>query len=279
MKPTFQIVADSSADLHVVTDVGFAAAPLKIITADREYVDNPSLDIAAMVDDLSRYKGKSSSSCPNPDDWLTKFNDADYVFCIAISGTLSGSYNAAVVAKTIYEEAHPERRVHVINSLSTGPEMKLLIERLREGILGGNAFDEIVADIEQYRQNTSLIFVLESMKNLANNGRVNPLVAKAVGLLGIRIVGMASERGDLKPLDKCRGQERALDAVVRRMDENKYIGSKVRIAHCLNEAGAIALKERLVKRFGPIDVEIYPCGGLCSFYAEKGGLLIGFEHV
>lgn len=277
--PTFKIIADSSADLRSFAGAAFDSAPLKIITADREYVDDRTLDVAEMVDDLSRYKGKSSSSCPNPQEWLERFEDAPYVFCVTISGTLSGSYNAAIAAKELYEEAHPDRRVHVINSLSTGPEMKLLIERMSEEIASGQSFDDICADIDRYCRNTALIFVLESMKNLANNGRVSPLVAKAAGLLGIRVVGKASDRGDLQPLDKCRGQERALDAVVRRMEESKYIGSKVRIAHCFNEAGAKALKTRLIKRFGPIDVEIYPCGGLCSFYAEKGGLLVGFEHV
>lgn len=277
--PTFKIIADSSADLQQLAGVAFDAAPLKIRTDKHEYVDDRTLDVKKMVDELSRYKGKSSSSCPNPQEWLERFCEADYVFCITISGTLSGSYNAAVAAKELYEEAHPDRQVHVINSLSTGPEMKLLIERLCDGITSGQSFDDICIDVGQYQQNTSLIFVLESMRNLANNGRVSPLVAKAAGLLGIRVVGKASDRGDLQPLDKCRGQHRALEAVVRRMEESKFIGSKVRIAHCLNEAGALALKEQLQKRFGAIDVEIYPCGGLCSFYAEKGGLLVGFEHV
>ncbi len=276
--PSFKIVADSSADLQELDGVAFDAAPLKIITANREYVDDRRLDAHEMVQDLSEYKGKSSSSCPNPEDWLTRFGDAEYVFCITISGTLSGSYNAAVVAKGLYEEAHPGRRVHVFNSLSTGPEMKLLMEKMRDGILAGNPFDKICADVEAYAQQTALLFMLESMKNLANNGRVSPLVAKAVGLLGIRIVGKASDRGDLQPLDKCRGQERALDAIVRRMEETGYNGGKVRIAHCFNEPAAVALKQRLTALFDGISIEIYRCGGLCSFYAERGGLLIGFEH-
>ena len=51
----------------------------------------------------------------------------------------------------------------------------------------------------------------------------------------------------------------------------------MRIAHCLNPKFANVIKAALVKEFGNIDVEIYSCGGLCSFYAEKGGILIGFE--
>lgn len=115
------------------------------------------------------------------------------------------------------------------------------------------------------------------MKNLANNGRVSPLVAKTVGLLGIRIVGKASDKGDLQPLDKCRGEEKAMDTVVLRMQESGFKTGKVRIAHCFNQQAAEQLKDKIQAIAEDVSIEIYPCGALCSFYAEKGGLLIGFE--
>ena len=31
------------------------------------------------------------------------------------------------------------------------------------------------------------------------------------------------------------------------------------------------------EKFPHSSIEIRPCGGLCSFYAEIGGLLVGFE--
>ena len=121
--------------------------------------------------------------------------------------------------------------------------------------------------------------MLESMKNLANNGRVHAVVAKAVGLLGIRIVGQASAVGDLQPLDKCRGQEKAITAIAKRMKDMGLRCGKVRIAHCFNEHAAERLKEMILAEAGAADVEIYACQGLCSFYAEKGGLLVGFEKM
>ena len=44
-----KIVADSSADMIALSGVPFEAAPLKIITADKEYVDNAQLDVYDMV--------------------------------------------------------------------------------------------------------------------------------------------------------------------------------------------------------------------------------------
>lgn len=273
----FRIVTDSSSDLFRLDSVPFATAPLKIITAEHEYVDDGTLDVKNMVETLSVYKGKSSTSCPNPEDWLARFGDTNYVFCIAITGTLSGSYNAALVAKGIYEEQHPDRHVFVLNSLSAGPELKLMIEKTRELILAGECYETICETVQEYTKQTGLLFMLESMKNLANNGRVHSVVAKAVGLLGIRIVGKASDVGDLQPLDKCRGQEKALQAIARRMQEAGFKTGKVRIAHCFNEDAAHRLKEMILSYAKDAQVEIYQCQGLCSFYAEKGGILVGFE--
>lgn len=273
----FKIVADSTADVLSLDTISFSSAPLKIITSEKEYVDNSDLDVADMVETLLKYKGHSSTSCPNPDDWLKTFGDAENVFCITITGTLSGSYNSAVLAKQMYEEMHPERHVYVINSLSAGPELKLIIEKTEEQIRQGKEYAEICKIIEKYTQHTGLIFMLESMKNLANNGRVSSIVAKAVGLLGIRVVGKASDKGDLLPLDKCRGQEKALVEIVKRMKEFGFKGGKVRIAHCLNEDAAKKLRATILGDFPQVDLDIYHCRGLCSYYAKKGGLLVGFE--
>ncbi len=272
-----KIVADSSADLFTSPADSIASAPLKIVTAEKEYVDDEQLDVARMVEELAQYKGKSSSSCPNSEDWLQCFGEAEEVYCVTITATLSGSYNAACVAKQMYEEQHPERKVFVINTLTAGPEMKLIVEKIRELLEAGKSFEEIREEVMTYSRHTGLLFMLESMKNLANNGRVSHLVAKAAGLLGIRVVGKASDRGDLEPLDKCRGEKKALDTIVERMRSLGHKGAKVRIAHCFNEEAAQRLKQRILAAFPNAQVEIYECRGLCSFYAEKGGLLVGFE--
>ena len=274
-----KIVADSSSDLLELAGVPFESAPLKIITAEKEYVDNASLDVLGMVTDLQNYSGRSSTSCPNAGDWLTAFGDADEVFCVTITATLSGSYNAAVQAKQIYEEQHPGRRVFVLNSLSTGPEMALIIEKLQELILEGRAFDDICSEVTKYAKKTGLLFMLESMRNLANNGRVSPLIAKMAGILSIRVVGKASDQGDLEQLNKCRGEKKSLETIVQHLKSLGLKNGKVRIAHCFNENAGKALKELIQKEFSKVQVEIYRCRGLCSFYAEKGGLLVGFEKI
>lgn len=274
----FKIVADSSADVFESENVSFGYAPLKIITSEKEFTDNENLDLKQMVNYLSEYKGKSSTSCPNSSEWLEAFGNAENIFCVPITGTLSGSYNSAKIAKNMYEELHPERRVFVVNTLSAGPELKLIIEKLEELILQNLNFEEICEQITAYTKKTSLLFMLESMKNLSNNGRVKPLVAKAAGLLGIRVIGKASDKGDLEPLHKCKGQERSVHYIAEKLKEFGCKNGKIRISHCFNLEAAQRLKEILISILPDPKIKIYNCKGLCSFYAEKGGLLVGFEQ-
>ncbi|MBE6896168.1 MAG: hypothetical protein E7477_03615 [Ruminococcaceae bacterium] len=90
-------------------------------------------------------------------------------------------------------------------------------------------------------------------------------------------MGKASDQGELEPLEKSRGEQNAIAALLHYMKEAGMRGGKVRIGHCCNENAAVTLKNRILKEFSQANVELYPTGGLCSFYAEKGGLLVGFE--
>ncbi len=272
-----KIVADSSSDVLTLKTVPFASAPLKIITTQKEYTDDAALDVEQMANDLFTYNDKSRSACPGIGDWLDAFGDAQYVFCVTITSGLSGSYNSAETAKREYEDAHPGRRVFVIDSLSAGPELRLIIEKLQELIIAEKGFEEICTAIKQYQEHTGLIFSLESVRNLANNGRVSHLIAGAVGILGIRIIGRASVKGELEQLHKCRGEKKALPMLLKLLHEHHYNGKKLRIGHCLNETAALKLKDMILADYPSADIELHPLRGLCSFYAEKGGILVGFE--
>ena len=219
----FKIVFDSSADILAIKHVDFASAPLKIITDEKQYVDDRELNVENMINELYEYKGRSSSSCPSPMDWLDSFGDAKYVFCVTLTSKISGSYNSATLAKNDYEESFPDRRVYVIDTLSAGPEVRMMVEKIRELILDGKEFDEICKIAEEYKSETELYFVLESLNNFANNGRVSPSVAKMANMFGIRIIGKAY-MGELKPLLKSCGEKKSLAALLERIENAGYKG-------------------------------------------------------
>ena len=272
----YKIICDSSSNLRPAA-AHLATVPLKIVTDKKEYTDDETLNVASMLLELESYKGRSGTSCPNVADWLEAFGEAQWVFAVAITSNLSGSYNAAVQAKQAYEEEYPDRRGCCLDTLATGGEMVLIQEKLEQLIAQGLSFDEVEAAIREYMHHTHLSFMLERMDNLAKNGRVSPIVAKACGILNIRIVGCASDVGTLQPDHKCRGTKKALETIVKDMVEKGYRGGKVILDHVYNPDAAQALKEKLLEKFPAADVRIGLCGGLCCFYAEQGGMIVGYE--
>ena len=270
------IVADSSSNIYKLENANYKFVSLKIISDTKEYVDNPDLDVLDMIDTMYSSRERFSTSCPNAFDWSEAFKGEENIFALTITKHLSGSYAAAQNAAADYLEQNPNGNIYVIDSLSTGPEMQLIIEKLCEFAESGLDFKEIIAKIEEYKNNTHLYFILENLNNLAKNGRVNPAVAKISGVLGIRIVGKADD-GRLNPLHKCRGKDKSLQTIINDIYGEGFKGGKLRISHCDNEANANLIKNKILERYPQSNIEIIPCGGLCSFYAERGGVLVGFE--
>ena len=273
----FRIAADSSCNLLALDGADFVSVPLTIRTDAEEFRDDASLDVDAMVAALRATKGRSYSACPNIAQWEEAFGERGDVIAFTITSGLSGSYNAACAAKEICRQRDPSRRIHVVDSLSAGPEIALLIEKALSETRAGADFDGVCRAVPEYRERTRLLFALESMHNLAQNGRVNRLVATMAGVLGIRAVGQASAEGTLEMLGKARGARRTRQLMLSEMERLGYRGGSARIGHCQNETLALEIRDEIRQRFPAADAQIHPLRGLCSYYAERGGIMLGFE--
>ena len=277
----WMIVSDSSCEIRELENpapgVQFALVPFKIRVGEREYVDLATLNTQQMLQAMTDYNGASTTACPSPEEWAEYFLQADNVFALTISSNLSGSYNAAQLAAEEYQQENPGKRVFVLDSLSTGPEQRLLAEHLRDLLAEGKEFDEICEEMLRYHKHTHLLFSLESLANLARNGRVKPAVAAVARMLGIRVIGQASDAGDLEVLCKTRGEHGALERMVLEMKAHGLTNGRVHIDHCCNAAAAERLKHMVHAVFPEAKVEVGTCGALCSYYAEYGGLMVGYE--
>ena len=277
----WMIVSDSSCEIRELENpapgVQFDLVPFKIRVGEREYVDLATLNTQQMLQAMTDYNGASTTACPSPEEWAEYFLQADNVFALTISSNLSGSYNAAQLAAEEYKQENPGKRVFVLDSLSTGPEQYLLAEHLQSELAAGHEFDAVCEEMLRYHKHTHLLFSLESLANLARNGRVKPAVAAMARMLGIRVIGQASEAGELDVLCKTRGEHGALERIVLELKEHGYTNGRLHISHCGNPAAAERLKHMVKAVFDGAKVDISECGGLCSYYAELGGLLVGYE--
>ena len=272
-----RFITDSCSDMIQTEGGNFVSVPLVISTDEKEYVDDEYLDIHEMLDDLSVYKGKSGTACPSVESWLHAFEGADTIFVATMTSALSGTYNSALVAKKIYEHSHPEAKIHVFDTLSAGPELRLLMEKLFSFERAGKTFGEIVRCGEKYLQTTRLFFALKSLHNLAQNGRVNKVIAAAAGALGISVLGTASAEGTLESSAKCRGDKKVIAGMLEEITKAGFQNGKVRISHVENRELAEKLRIALMERFPEAEILIYKARGLCSYYAERGGILVGVE--
>ena len=276
-----KIIVDSSCCMmsieNLAEGIEFVKAPLKIMVGDKEFVDDENLDVANMIDEMYAYPGKTSSACPSPEEYAAHFREADECYVVTIISTLSGSYNAAQQAANDFMEENPGKKAYIFDSLAAGPQQAMLCDKIAELIAAGYDFDTIVEKARDYHNHTHILFCLESMTNLARNGRVNPTVAKIANAIGIRVCGDV-KAGEIIPVHKPRGAKKAMSVLVDMLGERGYKdGMLIRVAHCFGEENANAFKAAVLAKYPNANFVIEHTTGLCSFYAEAGGLMIGFE--
>ncbi len=273
-----KIIVDSAANMlpGQLGDCQLEVVPLYLIQEDTTWTDDESFDSVKF--NKNAEKGmKTTSACPSISSWMKAYEGGDEIFVITISKKLSGSYNSAVQAANLYQEEHPEVKIYVFDSYGAGPVQRLGAKKIAELKEQGLAFLEIVGEVNDYFENhLKTFFALKSVINLVNNGRLNPVVGKMLGMLKIWVYGWADE-GLIEPLGKARGDKKALASVVAKCKETGYCGGRVEIDHVHNLETASDLHDLYKKEYPKSKVGIDTCKGLCSFYAEEGGLMIGIE--
>ena len=75
---------------------------------------------------------------------------------------------------------------------------------------------------------------------------------------------------------KVRGTRRIIQTITDNMKQNHFAGGQVVISHCLNPEFAIQLKDGIQKIWNNARVMLTETGGLCSFYAERSGLIVAY---
>ncbi len=280
---TWNIICDSSSDLTSAKwaseQVRFTSVPLRIMVGHQEFVDNAELSVPAMLSAMESEKNAASTSCPSPGAFAQAFLEADCSICVTISSNLSGTYSAAMMGRDMVLEEHPEKRICVIDSKSAAGPLVLLARRARDLIEEAETpnFEEICQKLRLYQASLRTTFTLENFDNLIKNGRMRPLVGNLLHTLGIHVIAEATSQGTIRVVDKARGENKTYRAITALMAANKdCTGAHVIISHCENLAGALNLKEQILKALPVKEVEILACRGLTSFYAMEKGLILGY---
>lgn len=274
----FKLIVDSSSNMVNDPTHNVEVVPLTISFGGKDYIDDQNLNIQEFLSDMNKNQVAGKTTCPSIQAWLDALEGTEKAIIVTMTSGMSGTFSSALQAKNMYEEKHPTSQIIVVDSRSAGPELTIVLHGIEKMIQGDIRFVDLEEEIAEFRMHTHLLFILQSLHNLSLNGRVSPTVAKIAGLLKINLIGTASKDGKLEPLTKARGMKKAIRELLKYMKDDNYHGGEVIIDHCENEKDAETIKEKLQAEYPDAQITIRQMHGLCGFYAEEGGLMIGFNE-
>ena len=274
------IVADSSINLFSLReenpDISFTTVPFIISVGSKDYVDDESINVEELMEDMVTNKEASRTACPNTLLWYDEFKKEGDVIAITISSNLSGSINSALAAKQMVLAEEPNKKIGIIDSRSTGPAMDLIIDMVEELMDKGMNAEEIADEINAKILSIKTIFTLCSFDNLVKNGRMNKIAGFVAGKLHLWGVGIASDEGTIKIKGLAFGTKGVMKAIVEDIGTRLSNATKVVIHHAKNIVTATKVKDKILEAFPKVKVFLNECRGLCSYYAEKNGLIVSY---
>ncbi len=274
----YKIIGDSCLDLtkEMRKDPVYTLIPFTLMVGDRQFVDDDSFNQKEFLKIVKESPECAKSACPSPEMFKEAYGcEEPNVFVITISAPLSGSYNSAVLAKTLYEEEHGKKNIAVINSESASCGQVNIALKIRELCDAGLSFEEVVQKTLEYRDEMKTYFVLESLDTLRKNGRLTGLQAFFATTLNIKPV-MSAEKGNIIKLDQARGIQKALqrmtEAAVKNAGDTK--NKRLMISHCNAPERAEYVKQKMCEMAQFKDVIITETAGLATVYANDGGIIL-----
>ena len=177
----YKIVGDSCCDLtkEELKKEYMTSVPLVLTVGDEDVIDDSTFDQEKYLKMVDACPECSRSACPSPESYMEHFDNAENVFVVTLSAKLSGSYNSAMLAKQIYQENHPDVKIHVFDSKSAAAAQHLICEKLEELGEKNCSYEEIVEQVEHYISELRTLFVLDSLDTMRKNGRITKVKALA----------------------------------------------------------------------------------------------------
>ena len=275
---TYKIIGDSCLDLteELKKDPHFQMIPLTLMVGDQTFIDDETFNQKEFIKIVKESPECPKTACPSPEMFKEAYRcDAENVFVITLSGPLSGSYNSAVLAKSLYEEEYGHKNICVINSESASSGELNIALFIRDLCEQGMAFEEIEKEAMEYRDRMNTYFVLETLDTLKKNGRLTGLSAFIATALNIKPV-MGAEKGNIIKLDQARGINKALQRLTEYVvkEGGNTEEKRLVISHVNAPERAQYVKEILCSKAKFKEVVITDTAGVATVYANDGGIIV-----
>ena len=275
----YKIIMDSCGELPegMKKDPHFELVPLELMVEDFRTWDDENFDQKDFIKRVAKSPMCPKSACPSPERYMRAMDtdeDTD-VYVVTLSGALSGSYNSAMLARSMYLEEHPDKNIHVFDSCSASCGETQISFRIREMAENGASFDEIVKSVSAYRDDMTTYFVLDDLDPLRKNGRLTGLKSFVATTLSIKPVLSSTPKGEIQQLGQAVGSKKALIKMVEMMVKEKPDAKErsLMITHCNNPDRAEYVRQLCEKLLGYKSVLIMNMAGVSTLYAAEGGII------
>ncbi len=273
-----RIIVDSTCEASpdILGHPAVTILPLSVVfgqTALRDGVDISHAEFWARLPQSDPLPTTSQAAPGDFAELLAKLvPGGNEVIILTISSKLSGTYSSAVVAAEAYLEA-----VSVVDSKSTSVGQGLLLQAALAMLDAGATRNEIVAKLEQMREQIRIVFVLETLEYLQKGGRIGKAQAFVGTLLKFKpLLGIVD--GEVVPLTRVRSRAKALEAVQELLlAQVSARGPQVRMAvtQALVEEEARAVGQKLKAHLGAGDFFVSELGPVLGVHVGPGTIGIG----
>ena len=276
---SYKIVVDSCCELpeELKHDPRYEIVPLTLIVGDSyERLDDDGFDQKEFLRAVAECPVSPRSACPSPEKYMEAYRtDADHVYVVTLSSKLSGSYNSAVLGKTLYHETYGEKQIYVVDSRSASCGETQIAMQIARWEDEGMGYEEITEKIEKFTDGMHTYFVLDNLDTLRKNGRLSGVKALVASTLSIKPV-MAGDQGSIVQLGQSVGIKKALAKMVDYVVRDVVDAEKkcLMITHCNNPERANSVKEQILAKVKFKDVLIMDTAGISSMYANDGGVIV-----
>ncbi|MEI3085503.1 MAG: DegV family protein [Oscillospiraceae bacterium] len=246
-----QLFTDTSANLpvEIIDEYGIEVVPFSYTIDGVEYIPEREFDGKAFYAAM-RAGSEVKTSMVNAGTFIERFKAAldagKDVLYIGMSGGISGTANAALMAKQELDEEYPDRKIVVIDTLAASLGEGLFVIKAAEQLKDGVALDAIEGAIRAQVPSMCQSFTVDDLKYLKNTGRVSGAAAIIGNVLSIHPILIGDYEGKIVVKAKVRGMKRTLDALAERYAELALSKTEtIGIAHADNEEGKAYLVQRL----------------------------------
>lgn len=276
---SYKIVVDSCCEIpeEIKKDILIERIPLTLEVGDATIIDDDNFNQAQFLKLVDECPTCPKSACPSPERYMQAYDaDVERVYVVTLTSKLSGSYNSAVLGKSLLEESGKKMpKIHVFDSLSASVGETQLVLKIKELEEMGRTFEEVVEITELFKNEMKTYFVLDNLDTLRKNGRLTGLKAVVVSTMNIKPVMYALE-GTIAQKSQAIGTKKALRKMADLLiEEGKALHEKVLIiSHCNCIERAQLVKEKLLEKIQFRAVYILDMMGVSSMYANDGGIIV-----